>query len=322
VAAWFPSPSNFRTQWLAFSECECFGIIMSARIATLLDGPFAVPITITFEGDIPSEGLDADEVAAVADGMAKAIQFLVSRATDADRQYTLHLGEVRKGSAIFKFLLEGAAIAQTLLPFIPPGGFTIQQVTGILSQVIKLLDFLKGKPPTSTVTNDGNENVLVINSPGAQVTVNKIILQLAGNDYLQDKIAETLKPLKKPRRRVKLLEEEKKLLESSSEEYPEITAKPINDNNVLNSNTIDATLRVKQPHLDGENSWKFDWGRNRITAEIRDKSFMDKVRSRQEEFRSGDLLRVKLRIEEQQKGRNVMKKHYIEEIIGREREVN
>ena len=71
-----------------------------------------IPITLHFDGDIPSAGLDADEVAAVADGMAKAVQFLAGRAANSQRDYTLHLREVKPGSATFasclKALLSGS----------------------------------------------------------------------------------------------------------------------------------------------------------------------------------------------------------------------
>lgn len=292
---------------------------MSAKLVSPFDAPLALPITLLFRGEIPPAGLDADEVAAVADGMAKAVQFLSSRATDAERQYTLHLSEVRRGSAIFQFLLEGAAIAQTLLPLVPAGGFSIHQVGEVFSKVVKLLEFLKGKPPAATVTIDGNNNVVVTNSQGANITINNNIINIAGNPYFLDQVAQVMKPLKKPHRTLHVKQIEENLLESSSEKYPEITSRPINDNSPITKNTIDVTLRVKQPHLDGGNSWKFDWGRNRITAEVRDKAFMDKVRSGQEEFRSGDILRVRMSIEEQQKGKNVTKRHYIDEVLNRDK---
>lgn len=282
-------------------------------------GPIAIPITLHFGGEIPKAGLDADEVAAVAEGMAKAVQFLSGRATDRERQYTLHLREVRPGSAIFQFLLEGAGAMQAVLPVLPPGGFSMKQVGEVFSYAVKLLDFLKAKPPAATSSVSGDNNVVVTNSEGAQVTVNQYIVQVAGNAYFQDQAEKVVKPLKKPGRSLAIKQDEQKLLSASSENYPAITARPMNDNQPLTVNTIEATLRVRQPHLDGEDSWKFAWGRNRITAQVRDKGFMEKVRAGEEEFRSGDVLRVRMRIEEQQKGKNVTKHHYIEEVLTRDR---
>jgi hypothetical protein len=283
------------------------------------DGPIAIPITLHFGGEIPLQGLDADEVAAVAEGMAKAVQFLSSRAVDGERQYNLHLREVRPGSAIFQFLLEGAGIVQAILPVLPPGGFSMKQVGEVFAYAVKLLDFLNKKPPAATSSVNGDNNVVVTNSEGAQVTVNHYIVQVAGNAYFQEQAERVVKPLKKPGRSLAIKQEDERLLTATSENYAAITARPMNDNQPITANTIEATLRVRQPHLDGEDSWKFAWGRNRITAQVRDKDFMDKVRAGAEEFRSGDVLRVRMRIEEQQKGKNVTKHHYIEEVLTKDR---
>lgn len=283
------------------------------------DGPITIPITLSFGGEIPKEGLDADEVASVADGMAKAVQFLSNRAIDSDRQYTLHLREVRAGSAIFQFLLESAGVAQTVLPVISSGGFSIRQVGEVFSYAVKLLDFLKAKPPAATSSVNGDNNVVVTNSDGAQLTVNQYIVQVAGNAYFQEQAERVVKPLKKPRRNLAIKQQEQRLLSATSENYTTIIARPLNDNQPLTVNTIEATLRVRQPHLEGADSWKFAWGKNRITAQVRDKDFMEKVRAGAEEFRSGDVLRVRLRIEEQQKGKNITKHHYIDEVLTKDR---
>ena len=280
----------------------------------------AVPITLRFQGDIPTQGLMADEVAAVAEGMAKAVHFLSGKAADREREYTLHLTEVRSGSAIFEFLLECAAVAQTVLPGLPLNGFSIKQAGEVFSQAIQLLDFLKGKPPANQIIMNGDNNVILKNSEGATVTVNHYVVQVAGNAYFQEQAEKVMKPLKKPDRTLNIDQDDEKLLYAASNSYPAITARPLNDNDPRTVNTIEATLRVRQPHLDGENSWKFAWGRNQITAQVKDKDFMDKVRAGVEEFRSGDVLRVRLRIDEQQKGKNVTKRHYIEEVLTKGRE--
>lgn len=279
------------------------------------DEATTVPITLHFGGEIPERGLDADEVAAVAEGVAKAVLFLSGRALDAERPYTLHLREVRAGSANFQFFLEAAAMAQTVLPVISQGGFSIKNIGEVFSQAVKLLDFLKGKPPAVPITVTGDGNVLVTNSQGATVNVHHYVVQVAGNAYLQDQVEKAVKPLKKRRRTLTIRQERQSLLETDSDSYAAITARPINDNQPLTVSTIDATLRVRQPHLDGEDSWKFTWGQNRITAQVQDSAFMEKVRAGSEEFRAGDILRVRLRIEELQRGKNVTKHHYIEEVL-------
>ena len=251
--------------------------------------------------------------------MAKAVQFLSGRAIDGERQYTLHLREVRPGSAIFQFLLEGAGVMQAVFPALSPGGFGLRRVGEVFSYAVKLLEFLKTKPPAAISSVQGDNNVVVTNSEGAQVTVKQYIVQVAGNSHFQEQAERVVKPLKKPGRKLAIRQKEENLLSAASENYTAITARPMNDNQPITVNTIEATMRVRQPHLDGADSWKFTWGRNRITAQVRDKGFIEKVRAGVEEFRSGDVLRVRLRIEEQQKGKNVTKHHYIEEVLTKNR---
>jgi hypothetical protein len=292
---------------------------MSDPLPDVSDQAATIPITLYFGGEIPAQGLDADEVAAVAEGMAKAVQFVSGRAVDADRRYTLHLRQVTPGSAIFQFFLEAAAVAQTVLPVLPPGGFSVKEIGEVLSQAVKLLVHLGGKPPAAPVTVTGDNNVVVTNASGAPIIINQKIYQLASNGYMQEQVEKAVKPLKKPRRTLAIQQEDRKLLTTDSTSYLAIAARPVNDDEPLTVNSIEATLRVRQPHLDGEDSWKFGWGRNSITAQIKDRAFMEKVHAGVEEFRAGDVLRVKLRIEEQQRGKNVTKRHYIDEVLRKER---
>lgn len=293
--------------------------MMTDSREVLPDGPITILITLHFGGEIPKHGLDADEVAAVAEGMAKAVQFLSGRSIDAERQHTLRLTEVRPGSAVFQFFLEVAAIAQTVLPILVPGHFSLKQVGEVFSQTVKLLEFLKGKPPTAQVAVNGNDNVVLTNSEGATVIVNQYIMHAAGNAYFQEHIGKAVKPLRRSNRTLALEQDRQKLLATTSDSYSAITAQPIKDIQPLTVNTIEATLRVRQPHLEGEDSWKFAWGRNSITAQVQDKAFMEQVRTGERDFRAGDVLRVKLRIEEQQRGKNVTKRHYIDEVLHEER---
>jgi hypothetical protein len=317
VEAAFHGAAQTRTIGLALTTYKRFATVMS-DFRPVPSRPRTIEITIHFRGDIPPQGLDADEVAAVADGVAKAVQFISARFSDPGRSYNLHLREVRPGSAVFQFLLEAAAVTQTVFPIVFSGGLSIENAGTIIADAIKLLGFLNGKPATS-VNVTGENNVVVTNSSGAKITVHQHIYQASVNQYFHSQIEKTVKPLKKKHRKMSIDEDGDNVLGVSSEDYKNIISAPINDNQPITVNIIDATLRVRQPHLDGEDSWKFTWGRNRITAQVRDRPFMEKVRSGEEEFRSGDILRVKLRIEEQQRGKNITKHHYIDEVLHKER---
>lgn len=171
---------------------------MTAEVAQREIESVAVPLTLHFEGAIPSAGLDAEEVAAVADGMARVIQFIAERADDSGREYVLHLTAVRPGSTTFQFFLEAAAIVQSALPAVfTDSGFTIKQAGEIFSHAVKLLEFLNGKPPEATAKIDGSHNVQVTNSQGVNTIVYSPVYNITGNTYFQEQVGRSVRPLRK-----------------------------------------------------------------------------------------------------------------------------
>jgi hypothetical protein len=233
-------------------------------------------------------------------------------------EHVLHLTEIKPGPSTFHFLLEATAAAQSIMPIVLEGGVSIGQVGSVLSQALKLFEFLKGKPPKATATVQGDNNVTVTNSEDANVIVYAPVYHIAGNAYFHEQVTRTIRPLRKADRMFALEQDRQPLYATASSQYPSIASNPLSDIQPINTNTIEATLRVRQPHLDGEDSWRFSWGRNVITAKVEDQAFMEKVNSGAESFRAGDQLRVKLRIEEQQKGKNITKKHFIDEVLRHE----
>ena len=60
--------------------------------------------------------------------------------------------------------------------------------------------------------------------------------------------------------------------------------------------TREALLRIVKLSFEGKQKWRFSDGSSRFGALIVDKSFQQRIESRQEGFFSGDVLRVVLRI--------------------------
>jgi len=281
------------------------------------DAPISLAFVLHFDGEVPREGLDADEVASVADGVAKAVQFIAEQSLESHHPRVLHLTEVKPGSATFHFLLQAAAITQTVFPLLMEGQFSIKQFGEIFSATLKFFEFLDGKPPQSVSVAGGDKSVNVTNSQGATTKVNHYTYNLVINNYYHDQVKKSVKPLKKKQRTLVIKNDKKILHQTTSDNYNDFTVKYINDNEPVNISIIEATLKVKKPDLEDDNSWRFWWGRNVITAQLADADFMQKVRAGTEDFRSGDVFVVKLRIEERQKRKNLTKKHYIDEIISR-----
>jgi hypothetical protein len=223
------------------------------------DAKVAISLVLRFDGRVPREGLDADEVASVAEGMAKAVQFVAERGGAFDGDHVLHLTEVKPGSSTFHFLLEVAGAAQSALPVITENHLSIEKIGEIFSLAVKLLEFLKGKPPKATATIDGDNNVTVTNSEGATTVVYSPVFNITGNAYFHEQVVRSVKPLRKVGRTLALQQDERPLLSTASEQYPSIASRVLNDNQPVNTSTIEATLRVRQPHLEGEGSWRFSW---------------------------------------------------------------
>lgn len=276
-----------------------------------------VAIDLRFEGEIAGAGLDADEVAAVADGMSRLAQF-ISRYDVPDRAFVLHLREVRQGSAIFQFILETAALLNPVIPTLIPT-LDLNRIGEYLATLLKLKEFLKSSPPRQVISSAGDNTVSVINSEGATQTVNTQIYNIYQNTYVQDQVSKTIKPIRKRGRRLAISQNQRPLYEAESSIYDDLAFRHFNDNDVVEANTVSATLKVRKIDLESGSSWRFRWADTEIAAEIMDTDFMRQVRDGSAIFRNGDLIRVKLRIEEHRRGKNIRTKYFIDEIIDRVR---
>ncbi len=278
-------------------------------------GAGEIPITLYFGGDIPNNGLDADELSSVADGLSRLAGFVAKFDDTHGRGCTLRLKTVRAGSSELNFILELAAVAQSVLGPVLASGFDIRKLGEILSDILKLREFLKGKPPQSVEINSTGPSVNIVNSAGAQITINQHIHDASNNFYVSESIIRIVKPLKKPKRNLDLIENKKLLYKTSSDEYNVVTVKPSSEDSFIDQQVVEATLRVRKANLADTHSWEFAWRNVRIRASIADSDFMEQVLSGGQEFRAGDELRVRLRIEEHRKGKNIMTKYFIDEVL-------
>lgn len=288
---------------------------MVSPLISFSSEPKYVEINLRFEGAIPLQGLDADEVASVAEGMFKLTQY-ISQVDNPEQLFVLHLREVRQGSAIFQFILETSALLNPVLPALIPS-LDLNKIGEYLAAILKLKEFLKSSPPKQVIENTGDNTVNVVNSEGATQTINNQIFNVYNNYYVQDQVAKAIKPIKRKNRRLSISQNHKQLYDADSVIYDDLTFRHSNDNAIVEANTIFATLKVRKIDLESGISWRFRWGDTEIAAEITDRDFMQQVREGSEVFRNGDLIRARLRIEEHRKGKNIRTKYIIEEIMDR-----
>src|SRR5262249_5248145 len=80
---------------------------------------------------------------------------------------------------------------------------------------------------------------------------------------------------------------------------------------------IDAIVEVVAPVFQGQGMWRFRYGRTFLTATLLDEEFLQKVRSREESFRHGDLLKVRLKTVQERVGGRVVTRHSIVKVLER-----
>jgi hypothetical protein len=180
--------------------------------------------------------------------------------------------------------------------------------------VVRLLIHLNGNEPKTVVTINGDNNVVIFNQNGEQMIANSQIYSLASNDSFHRQIKKVVMPLKKPKRTLDINKNRDHLQTIRSTDYNATIRNPTSKDELTNINTIDATLKVVRPHFEKDESWIFRWGRNQITAKIEDFAFLQRVRDGDQSFRSGDVFRVRLRIEETQKEHKILKFMFVEEV--------
>lgn len=76
----------------------------------------------------------------------------------------------------------------------------------------------------------------------------------------------------------------------SAYELPEV--EPV----TLNEQTIDTAVSIASVAFIEGNKWRFSEGDNTYYATVGDQAFLERVRQRQEAFRSGDILRCRMRV--------------------------
>src|SRR5262249_48029538 len=78
---------------------------------------------------------------------------------------------------------------------------------------------------------------------------------------------------------------------------------------------IEALVKVVAPVLEGESMWRFKYCSMALRGEVVDDEYLQRVRSREESFRSGDLLRVRLRTVQERVNGRITTRHFIVRVL-------
>jgi hypothetical protein len=169
--------------------------------------------------------------------------------------------------------------------------------------VIQLWQWLKRETPRS-VTQVGNNNVLIEKADRSTITVNNNVVIAANNSLIRKYLPEVFAPLTKPGFTEAVIQREDKTVTArvtskeapALHEPPSLTGEPVDE--VLNDTTGEAVLEVIRPVVRPSYQERYIWtltdGKHPYSVHIEDRDFLERVDRGEISFTSHDLLRVEL----------------------------
>ena len=195
-----------------------------------------------------------------------------------------------------KALVFGGIVDPETLVRLIFGGTGLLVITG----VIKIYKALKGEKPSNTTIVNTDNSTTIINTGSGQVlnNVDSISAELYGHVEIRDASERVFRPLHKPGIEILTVKKDGKTIDVvTKKEVEQFFSESIVDSSPGSAIPHGRQLLVKVERLSFKEGqvWRFSDGSSTFSARITDKSFLDRVESRQEGFYKGDLLRVDLK---------------------------
>lgn len=174
--------------------------------------------------------------------------------------------------------------------------------TAVIAGVLKILKMLKGEKPKQITIIDNSTTIIQTGSGQILQGVDRISAELYQVDAVREAAERVIQPLRKPGfdslevkqagERIEYISKGEALeVPQGEEEQPETAL----------INTREALLKIVKVSFEPNQKWRFSDGTATFGAAVHDKSFQDRVQSRQEGFFSGDILRVVLKTSQHSK---------------------
>jgi hypothetical protein len=234
--------------------------------------------------------------------------------TDANTSF--RLTHVQPGSIDIQGFIEVVAGLQPAFAMFPSLSFGIDDIPGLIKIWFDLLKHLKGSAPKRVQTVKEGNAVQVENVDGNVMVVNGNIYHGCIINNVGRDAAKLEAPVRKGARQLELVRGRTKIGTYTPDDVAQF--RPIKPTEHPIESEIDAIVEVVAPVLQGEGMWRFKYGRMALTAKVLDKEFLERVASKEESFRRGDLLRVRLKtVQERGPTGNVATRHFIVKVLGR-----
>lgn len=200
---------------------------------------------------------------------------------------------------------------QAILPSI----VDIKDIPELIKGWLDLLSFLKGKPAQRVQTVQKGNAVQIENAHGNVTNINGNVYNSFVINNIGTDASKLEAPVKKGARELELFSGRKRIASYSPDDVAQF--RPIKPTENPIKSEIDAIVEVVAPVFQGQGMWRFRYGRMFLTAKLLDDEYRERVEGGQESFRRGDLLKVRIRTEQERIRGRVATRHFIVKVLER-----
>ncbi|MBI5021118.1 MAG: hypothetical protein HZB59_06765 [Ignavibacteriales bacterium] len=213
------------------------------------------------------------------------------------RKIKIKVQSPKRGSFLINMAVESPSIIQTILEHA-----TIQNAAYLVTTLVGILTIRKYfSKEKAEVTEKDENNYQLKSKSGNNIVIDKRIYNIY-KDNIQinnavDRVFGELS-IDPAVEEIDILDKNNtELFSATKEHFPEISAEVEEITEKQRSQTISASVNVFKIVWDEHYKWEFFWRGNKISAKILDDNFFKRVHSG-EKFAEGDILEVKLKIEQ------------------------
>lgn len=270
--------------------------------------------TVKYDGPaLADHEMDIALLAPALLGMQKVLDELVTVSSGNEYKASLKMkGNAIAGSIEIELLIQAVSNSQNLKDLVVSFFNTKEVVAscnfialmgGLFALVKK---FGPAKPKKIETLENGDIKIQIKNEI---VIVNQYVYKVYNNFEVREAIYKTVKPLEEEGiETFKILDGTKEIAQVDKEYVGRFIPPSVQDRLLVNEEVT--YLQIVKVSFNMNNKWEFTQGDNKISANIIDSDFINKVQNRTVSFYDGDILKVRLQ-KEQYQTKGKLKTNYL-----------
>jgi hypothetical protein len=270
--------------------------------------------SLHYTNSVPA-AIEADELIKVLSAFNRIVVKASRTFYGSGARTSFRLTHVQPGSIDIQGFIELLAGLQPAFAMFPSLSLDIKDIPELIKAWLDTLTFLKGKPPQNVQTVQKGNAVQIKNAEGNVTIINGNVY----NSFLLNNVgadaAKLEAPIKKGARELELFRGHKRIATYNADDVAQFRAIKPTENPI--ESEIDAIVEVISPVLEGEGMWRFKYGRIYLTAKLLDEEYRQRITNREESFRHGDYLKVRLKTVQEKVGNKVVTRHFIVKVLER-----